>query len=354
MRRERPLITINGSHGEGGGALFRTALAMAALTQQDVRVHHIRGGTRKPGLTSEDLTVLTALETICEATIENGNLDSAEVTFRPQRAPQPFRGSLSVDAFEKGSVPGNALMIAESLIPVLMRAGAFSQFVVHAETYNPKTLTFDTFAEATRLLHQKQGVGVEAMQQYGGYGYAGYGEVHFEVEPSAPNGFEWLTKGSLRDIRCIIAHSGIHEDILDRATAKVKEIAEQKGYEIETIYNGVNSRMPGIHITFIARYERGLGTGSATGARGLRMESVVQQAWMQLESFLRSPATLDQHLADQALLIASFASGATSFVTEQVTSRLMTMAWVIKQFMPISLTIHGQIGESAMVAIQPG
>ncbi|MCH7945038.1 MAG: hypothetical protein IIC73_03365, partial [Armatimonadetes bacterium] len=46
-------VVLNGAHGEGGGALLRTAVAMASLTQQPLRLHNVRGSLRKPGVTSE-------------------------------------------------------------------------------------------------------------------------------------------------------------------------------------------------------------------------------------------------------------------------------------------------------------
>lgn len=353
MRASAQVITLNGSHGEGGGALVRTALAVAALTQQAVRIHHIRGGTRKPGLTSEDLTYLQMLEAVVGADVSGDKLDSDEVTFTPKHAPRPLRGIYDIRAHEKGSVPGNALMVTSSLLPVLARTGAYSAFDLKGETYNPNTLTFDAFTAASLRLHARQGLVATAEQTYAGFGYAALGEVHVEVEPSSLHGFEWLGKGGVIHVRGVLAYADLHRDIVDRGLKTAEGLAQAAGYTLELQALETNSRTPGVHMTFIAEYERGLGSGQAMGTRGLRMERVIDQAWEQLEQFMRSPGTLDSYLADQALVTAAFANSPTTFLTERITPRLQTMAWVIKQFMPIEITILGRPGESGKVSVKP-
>ena len=76
-------IFINGSHGEGGSALLRTAIAVSTLTSQPVRIHDVRGAMRKPGLTAEDLTTVHAFADCCGADLEGAEIQSSELKFRP-------------------------------------------------------------------------------------------------------------------------------------------------------------------------------------------------------------------------------------------------------------------------------
>ncbi|RLC90169.1 MAG: hypothetical protein DRI79_05485 [Chloroflexi bacterium] len=54
------MVVIDGSYGEGGGQVLRSALALAALTGQPTRIEHIRAGRRKPGLQPQHLTGVRA------------------------------------------------------------------------------------------------------------------------------------------------------------------------------------------------------------------------------------------------------------------------------------------------------
>lgn len=45
--RRRPIL-IDGAHGEGGGQILRTALALSALTGRPLTVEDVRAGRPKP------------------------------------------------------------------------------------------------------------------------------------------------------------------------------------------------------------------------------------------------------------------------------------------------------------------
>ncbi len=351
MRAEREPLVINGGQGEGGGALFRTALAMSALTQTPVRIHQVRAATRKPGVSSEDLTFLRMLEVVSGARMEGDELDSNEVLFVPKHAPKPLRGDFDVRSFEKGSIPGNALMLAESILPVLARTGAYSTFSIKGETYNNHTLTFDAFVLGTLALHGKQGVVGYASQRWAGFGFAGQGHVQFEVEPSAMQGFSWVKRGELKSLRAVIASHGVAKDVPLRASDELKDLLRPLGVEVEIDIVEVDSHESGVHITLAAHYESGIGVGSCLGAKGVKVETVCRAAHSALKEFVDSTATLDPFLADQALVCAALSSEPTQFVTQRITPRLQTMAYIVRQFIPIPITILGRLNEPGTVKI---
>ena len=44
------MLTIDGSYGEGGGQILRTALALSAVLERPVLIEKIRGRRKNPGL----------------------------------------------------------------------------------------------------------------------------------------------------------------------------------------------------------------------------------------------------------------------------------------------------------------
>jgi RNA 3'-terminal phosphate cyclase len=54
------VIEINGSHGEGGGQILRTALALSLVTQRAFTLTNIRAGRAKPGLMRQHLACVQA------------------------------------------------------------------------------------------------------------------------------------------------------------------------------------------------------------------------------------------------------------------------------------------------------
>jgi len=77
------MILINGSQGEGGGQILRTALALSAITGKPFRMENVRAGREKPGLMRQHLTALRAAADICNATITGDELGSRELSFTP-------------------------------------------------------------------------------------------------------------------------------------------------------------------------------------------------------------------------------------------------------------------------------
>ncbi|MCE9559250.1 MAG: hypothetical protein K8R88_09885 [Armatimonadetes bacterium] len=81
------------------------------------------------------------------------------------------------------------------------------------------------------------------------------------------------------------------------------------------------------------------------------MESIMNSAFENLLPWLKSEATVDPFLADQLLIPAAFAEEPSIFTTSNVTARLQTMAWVIKEFLPIHITILGREGEPGTIKV---
>jgi RNA 3'-terminal phosphate cyclase (ATP) len=54
------LLTLDGSHGEGGGQILRTALSLSAVTARPFRLVNIRARGANPGLMPQHLSAVRA------------------------------------------------------------------------------------------------------------------------------------------------------------------------------------------------------------------------------------------------------------------------------------------------------
>ena len=77
------MIQIDGSQGEGGGQILRTALALSLVTGQPFRMERIRAGRQKPGLLRQHLTAVEAAKAIGCADVTGVQLGSQVLEFRP-------------------------------------------------------------------------------------------------------------------------------------------------------------------------------------------------------------------------------------------------------------------------------
>lgn len=63
------MLTLDGSFGEGGGQILRSALALALVTGKPFRIEKIRANRKKPGLMRQHLTAVNAAAGIGAASV---------------------------------------------------------------------------------------------------------------------------------------------------------------------------------------------------------------------------------------------------------------------------------------------
>ncbi len=330
---------------------MRTCLVMSTLTQQPVRIDGVRSGTKFPGLDFEDLLLLRALAKSCAAETTGAQLGSATVSFLPTRRPKGLNESLDLpdesSNYRSASVP----VVLCSLLPVLAKTGAYSEVSLSGETYGTRSLSFDYFQSVTIPALQKMGLCAFPDQELAGFGRESHGEVTMDVEPSAIQGLDWSTRGKLVGGSAIVTTAELSASIAHRAINHLEKLAQNVKLPIEIESNPVDSRTPGAFVTIWTRYERGVGGATAMGQRGLRIEHLVQAAFQETLAWMATDATVDPFLADQILIPACLAEGDTTFKTSRLTKRFLTAIWVIKQFLPIHITVRGSEDEPGIVTV---
>ncbi|PIW32137.1 MAG: RNA 3'-phosphate cyclase, partial [Nitrosopumilales archaeon CG15_BIG_FIL_POST_REV_8_21_14_020_37_12] len=63
-------LKIDGSFGEGGGQIVRTALTLSCITRRPIILEKIRQNRKNPGLKPQHLTAIKILQKICNAKVE--------------------------------------------------------------------------------------------------------------------------------------------------------------------------------------------------------------------------------------------------------------------------------------------
>ena len=128
------MLSLDGSYGEGGGQILRTALSLAALTGTAVRIERLRAGRPQPGLRPQHLTAVEALARVAQAEVTGAHLGSQELSFRPGALKG---GHYHFDVAAKTGSAGSVTLIAQALLPPLLRAGEATHVILKGGTHVP-------------------------------------------------------------------------------------------------------------------------------------------------------------------------------------------------------------------------
>ena len=88
-RGDRGHVLLDGSRGEGGGQILRTALTLSLLTGRPFRMVKIRANRDKPGLRPQHQTAVEAAAELGDARVDRrrGRLARADVFARQRTSP---------------------------------------------------------------------------------------------------------------------------------------------------------------------------------------------------------------------------------------------------------------------------
>lgn len=130
------MLTIDGSAGEGGGQILRTALALAMVTGKPFAIIGIRARRERPGLLRQHLTAVRAAAEVCSAEVEGAGPGSTSLRFIPGRV------KAGEFAFAVGTA-GNATLVLQTVLPVQLTAPAPSRVTLEGGTHNPAAPPFE-------------------------------------------------------------------------------------------------------------------------------------------------------------------------------------------------------------------
>lgn len=341
------MIDVDGTHGEGGGQILRTSLAMSVLTGQPLRIRGIRGRRPKPGLMPQHLQAVHAAAAISQARVQDAKLGSTELTFEPRSL---NAGDYTFDIRTAGAL---TLVLQTVMIP-LSFARAASRVTVVGGTHVPWSPSFHYLAE--HWLHYLQccGYHIRAALDRPGFYPKGGGHVSVEIEPAAAalRPLSLLERGRLRHVRglSMVANLDVSIAVRQRQRAMQRLLRHGVNIDIEVVH--MRAYSPGTMLLLIAEFEHAQCCYSALGARGKPAEQVADEAVDAFEAFLETDAAIDEHLADQLIVPLAAVVGRSELRPARITQHLVTNADVVRLFLPVEIVIDGAIGTTGSVSIQ--
>lgn len=370
-------IQIDGSRGEGGGQILRTALAISAWLGKPFEMTCIRAGRERPGLHAQHLAAVRGAQAICNAEVDGAEPGSTTLVFRP--------GALAAGNYrmEVGTA-GATTLVAQACAPPLLRAAGTSRLTITGGSHVPWSPPLDYVRDVYAPLLAFFGFHMKAsLLRYGFYPRGG-GEIAIQIEGESGTRERMAGSARLRErgstprpsedatrvdivrppeneisVTATAVVSSLPAGIAERMLAVARRrlagqawryedrIEEARGPQGAYIFIRARGGTLAQVADLAADAERAAAIASASGGevamllggftglgeRGKPAENVARDAVDGALEFLTGRGSFDPRLADQLLLPAIMAHTDVTFTTNRVTSHLTTNAETIGLFL---------------------
>lgn len=355
------MIILDGSKGEGGGQIVRTALALSTLTGKPFRAINIRAGRKDAGLKPQHVHCVKALQELCKAKSEGAYEGSSELLYVPGSITAK---NLTIDIGTAGSI---TLLLQAVLLPCMFAQRSHT-LTLKGGTDTEWSMPVDYFSNV--LLPQYRRISEITCQLLKrGYYPKGGGEVKLSIKPTIHrNEYEtfeefWKELGKhsfkLEEKGTLLNIYGISHASKDLSHARVAERQAEAAKQLLKFSVPVNISIEyadalstGSGITLWAIYSKDkedidasnpIRIGAdALGAPGKPAEVVGKEAAEKLISHINSKAPVDSHMTDNLIPLLAL-SAPSSMQIAELTQHAKTNIDVVEAFLGKLFTIEGNL-----------
>ncbi len=329
------IVQIDGSLGEAGGQILRTAIGLSCSTGKPVRIFNIRKGRPVSGLKAQHMKGIEAAAKLCNADVKGLKIGSKEVEFRPKDI---LKEKIEIDVGTAGSV---TLVLQTLMIPASV-VDRDLVFEVSGGTHVSWSPTTGYFRHVFCEFIGKMGVNVESETLSYGFYPKGGGKIMVFVKPTGmliplnltERGRQVFTEG----------WSSASKDLVKgRVAERQMESAEKVLGTIKKSMKYVPTLSTGSAITLASFFGNCFLGASSVGERGRSAEKVGQEAASLLRKQIDSEACLDEWMADQILPYLALAKGKSEVSVSKITQHTKTNMSVIGKFVDADFKVKGNV-----------
>ncbi len=339
------MIELDGSDGEGGGQILRSALALSILTQKPFKIVNIRANRKQPGLRPQHVACVKAAAQICGGFYKGGSVSSSVLFFEPGEV------KAGTYTFGIGTAGATGLVLHTLYLPLALRGSETSSITITGGTHVPHSPCYH-YNETTWAGHLRRiGIEIELEMTRPGFYPRGGGEIRIGVQPCPRvKGYRLMKCPELTTAGGFSAVAGLPESVAKRSMRRASERLKREEIEshipLEEWKGG-----PGMVIGILFRQLEVPPLFTAIGERGRPAETVADDAADEALAFRAAKAPVDAHAADQLVLPLVFSPDASEFRTAAITSHLTTNIETIRRFVEREITVEGEEGSPGVVRI---
>ncbi|MDH3793700.1 MAG: RNA 3'-terminal phosphate cyclase [Nitrosopumilus sp.] len=306
-------LKINGSYGEGGGQIIRSAVALSCITKQPIHLENIRKNRKIPGLRPQHLTTITILQKITNAKVIGVEIGSTELKFIP--------GNIeSLDLVEDIGTAGSIPLILQALIPVIAISQKKLNLTIKGGTNVLWSPSIDYIQHVLGEAYSRMGIKFSLELSKRGYYPKGGGRVQLQVYPNNIKSI-LFSKRKTSDVKLICSFSKLPIEKIKKEIEEIKKRLTDVNFIVDIEIKNEEAMNSAASMLIYSIDEN-----SIIGIDGL-FDKKRQKFDLDFEKFIKSPS-IDENLADMLVVPASLGNGKTIFQVREISKHLETNLFV--------------------------
>ncbi|MFX1370430.1 MAG: RNA 3'-terminal phosphate cyclase [Promethearchaeota archaeon] len=334
--KDSEFIEVDGSFGEGGGAILRLAAGLSILIKRPIRIKNIRANRPKPGLRLQHLVGLQTLSEITSSTLSDCKVGTGEITLYPKHS---FKDKMNVKIATAGSI-GLLLQPIQIACLGLKEPEKIELFINGGGTFGKWAPSLNYLKNVTYQIFQNHGFNIEINIEKHGFYPKGGAIVKCTLYPPKNNLKPiLLTKiGEITKIRgeIIITNqlrrSKIGERIKLSVINQLNKVLDCD-FKIDIIY--VESLSSGVGLSLWTHSDTGaiISSGTILGERSITSEKLGKIAANEILKYIKNAIPVDNYLSDQLIPFMGFLKKPSKMKVLELTSHTKTNLELIKLFL---------------------
>ncbi len=313
-------MIVDGSYGEGGGQILRTAVALSCITGRKITVEKIRMGRKIPGLKPQHLAAIRLASRICSAETEGLHVGATTIKFNPGEISP---GEYEVDIGTAGSIT----LLLQTIIPIALSTDTEFTLKITGGTDVRFAPLIDYYIHVLFPILRAHGSEIEAKVVQRGYYPEGGGTVVLIAARGTPDAILIENRGNFKGYHAWYSSRNLPGHIENR----IKDVLQKHGIKDFHSDSENGGRSTGCGLLAVAEYENTVLGADTLCRKGVRAEKIAEETVRALKKELSMESTVDVHMADH-LPVFAFTHGHVKYRPAALTAHARTNLWLVEKF----------------------
>jgi RNA 3'-terminal phosphate cyclase (ATP) len=310
-------LKIDGSYGEGGGQIIRTAVTLSSITGTPVEIENIRSGRDVPGLRPQHITGIKILAKICNAKVGGLHVGSTTLRYFPSKISDAM---LNENVGTAGSIP----LILQVLIPAVSISKKNLKLSIMGGTDVMWSPTSNYTKFVLKEAYSRIGINFSMNIKKRGYYPRGGGLVDVQVLPNEKIKPISLLKRTTKKVKLLCSYSMISKEAIENEVIEAKKILEGKGLSCDYEIKEERALDKGCSLLAFAHDD----DSSIIGSDVICNKDMKGIGQIVANRFLESDLGVDHFLSDILVIPLALTSETSVFRINKITKHLETNLFV--------------------------